>query len=41
LAIAIVRDDDASGFYCCFGAFEPFSDDPVRLLMPIFVARQR
>jgi hypothetical protein len=35
-----VLDDDALGFYRHFGAFEPFSDDPMRLFMPMAVARQ-
>lgn len=35
-----VLDDDALGFYRHFGAFEPFSDNPMRLFMPMAVARQ-
>ncbi len=35
-----VLDKDALGFYEHFGAFESFSDNPMRLFMPIGVARQ-
>lgn len=35
-----VRDEDALGFYRHFGAFESFSDNPMRLFMPMKVARQ-
>jgi hypothetical protein len=35
-----VLDEDALGFYEHFGAFEPFSDNPMRLFMPMTMARQ-
>lgn len=35
-----VLDEDALGFYQHFGAFEPFSENPMRLSMPMTVARQ-
>ena len=35
-----VIDDDALGFYEQFGAFEPFTNKPMRLFMPMAVARQ-
>jgi hypothetical protein len=42
-AIDIVHEDldgDALGFYDHFGAFEPFTDKPMRLFIPMEVARQ-
>ena len=35
-----VLDEDALGFYQHFGAFESFSHNPMRLFMPMAVARQ-
>ena len=35
-----VLDDDALRFYQHFQAFQPFSDDPMRLFMPMQTARQ-
>lgn len=35
-----VLDEDAVGFYDHFGAFEPFTDNPMRLFMSMNVARQ-
>ena len=35
-----VLDEDAHGFYDHFGAFEPFTDNPMRLFMPMSLARQ-
>lgn len=35
-----VLDEEALGFYQHFGAFESFTDNPMRLFMPMAVARQ-
>jgi GNAT superfamily N-acetyltransferase len=35
-----VLDENALGFYEHFGAFESFSDNPMRLFMPMAVARR-
>ncbi len=35
-----VLDEDALGFYQRYGMFEPFTDDPMRLFVPMHALRQ-